>query len=306
MSAAARSLLATLALAAAAAAQEPSRPDEAPLPPGAWAQVGPAGEGAAILRQAVEAEAKRAGMPVGPVLRRMVTAEVMRRNLVKAGHDPAALDAKAVDAGLAEAKAALQAVGAPPDQLKRLEAQRESLRVPVAMKNLVEALVAKEDLAADFPRRRLEALGELRARAIFIRSDADPAAAQAKVAALQKALGDAPTDAAFAELARKESDDPLAILTGGDLDWFSPRDGRVAPSIVEACVKQAAPGLVAEPVKLRNALALVWVTEVRVPEATLEQLRPRLLDQARARIGADLMRRWFDETPVRYAPDAPR
>lgn len=297
-------LLAALALCAAtAAAQEAPRPDEAPLPPGAWAQVGPSGEATTILREAVEADARRSGLTPGQALRRLVASEVMRRNLVTAGHDPAALDAKALDAGVAETRAALQKAGAPPEQLARLEAQREALRVPVAMKDLVEALAAKEDLAKDFPRRRLELLGELRVRAIFI---ANGAGAAAKVADLQRQLGDAPTDAAFAELARKASDDPLAILTGGDLDWFSPRDGRVAPSIVEACLDKAAPGLVARPVTLRNAQALVFITEVRVPDATLEQLRPRLLDQARARIGAELMRRWFEETPVRLAPDAPR
>lgn len=295
--------LVLLAAAGAALAQEVAVPSEA------YALV----DGVAILRTEVAAEQGRGGFSPAAALQRLVGAQVLRGKLIAAGHDPAALSEADVAKGLEEAQATLRKAHVPEERVAELAKWKEQLRVPVAFQRHVDALVAaaeaKGELAPLLPRLRLEVAGEVRARVLVISAAAAggaPAALERAKALLAK-LGPAPDDAAFAALARESSDDPLHALTGGDLDWFAPRAGRMNPAIVEACCAKAVPGLVPEPVVTARAVLLVYVTETRLPaDATPEALKPRLLEAAKGRRAAELMRSWLEETPVVYAKDAPR
>jgi hypothetical protein len=232
---------------------------------------------------------------------------------VAAGQDPAALTEADVAKGLEDAQATLRKAGVPEERIAELAKWKDQLRVPVAFQRHVDALVAASEksgeLEAQLPRLRLEVAGEVRARVLVCAAGATGGAPAAldRARKLLAKLGDAPDDAAFAALARQESDDPLHALTGGDLDWFAPRAGRLHPAIVEACCAKATPGLVPEPVVTPRAVLLVYVTETRLPaDATPESLKPRLLDAARGRRASELLQGWLKDTPVVYAKDAPR
>lgn len=301
--------LAVVASSLALAQDDPGRaPDPAdlpPPPPEAYAVVGDV----AILRTAVHAEANEGRMPPVAALQRMITLEVLRQGLVARGHDPARLSEADLEQGVAEAKAALTAQGASPAQVAQADAMRDSMRVPVAFSMFIDEQVKDADLVARFEERRLELAGELRLRAISLRISPETggeAAARAQLAALHAQLGGAPTDDAFAALARRASQDPNAALTGGDLDWQSRRAPTVPMSLIEAAIDLGRPGLVPEPVATARAVHLVYVTAVRVPaSATLEALLPRMRAEARSALAQDLMERWIRETPVRMADDAP-
>ena len=275
-----------------------------PVPPEAYALVGDV----AILKTAVHAEAAL-GFPPVVALQRLVAMEVLRQNLVAGGADPAQVTAEQLQEGLLEARAAMQAQGARPEQLAQLEGYREGLRVPVAFSRYVASQVPDEGLIADFERWRLRLAGEARVRAIVLVIDAEKGgepAARARLDAVRAALGEAPSDEQFAAAARESSDDPNAVLTGGDLDWQSPRTPTVSMRLVDACMARGEPGLVAEPVATPRALYLLYVTAMRVgPEATLEALLPQMREQARAELAARLMDRWLSETPITMAEDAP-
>lgn len=274
------------------------------VPENAYALVGDV----AILKTAVDAEASR-GFPAVVALQRLIAMEVLRQNLVARGVDPAAVTEAELDRGVAEAKASLAAQGAGPDQVAQLDQFRDAMRVPVAFSGYVASQVRDDDLVKDFERWRMELAGELRVRAIvFV---IDPAkggvdGARARLDAVRARLGDAPTDEQFAAAARTESDDPNAVLTGGDLDWQSPRAPTVSLSLVEACMRRGAPGLVAEPVATPRALYLLYVSAVRIPTtATLDALLPRMREEARAWLASQLMDEWLKTTPIVLSPDAP-
>jgi parvulin-like peptidyl-prolyl isomerase len=300
-----------LAFASLAAAQDEhghGGPDPADLPPPpreAYAVVGDV----AILRTAVHAEATSGRMPAVAALQKLITLEVLRQHLVREGHDPARVSEADLDQSVAEAKAALTAQGASPEHLAQADAMRDSLRVPVAFSLFIDGLVKDEELVAGFEERRLALAGELRLRAISIRSDASSggeAAARAQLAAARARLGEAPTDDAFAALARTASQDPNAVLTGGDLDWQSRRAPTVPLALIDAGIALGRAGLVPEPVATSRAVHLVYVTAVRVPaSATLEALLPRMRAEARSALAQEYMERWLRETPVRLADDAP-
>lgn len=274
------------------------------VPRNAYALVGDV----AILKTAVHAE-ERQGFPPVVALQRQIAMEVLRQNLVARGADPATVTDEELAQGLADAKASLAARGASPEQVAQLDAFRESMRVPVAFSRYVASQVRDEDLVKDFDRWRAALAGEVRVRAIVLMIDpekgGEPAARQ-RLDALRARLGAAPTDEQFAAAAREASDDPNAILTGGDLDWQSPRAPTVSMSLVEACVAQGKPGLVAAPVVTPRAIYLLYVTAVRTPPtATLDALLPSMREQARADLAARLMDEWIQATPIQLADDAP-
>lgn len=274
------------------------------VPRNAYALVGDV----AILKTAVHAE-ERQGFPPVVALQRQIAMEVLRQNLVARGADPATVTDEELAQGLADAKASLAARGASPEQVAQLDAFRESMRVPVAFSRYVASQVRDEDLVKDFDRWRAALAGEVRVRAIVLMIDpekgGEPAARQ-RLDALRARLGAAPTDEQFAAAAREASDDPNAILTGGDLDWQSPRAPTVSMSLVEACVEQGKPGLVAAPVVTPRAIYLLYVTAVRTPPtATLDALLPSMREQARADLAARLMDEWIQATPIQLADDAP-
>lgn len=292
-----------LAAAGLAAAQD------TPVPPEAFALV----DGVAILRTEVAAEQARVGLSPAAALQRLVGAQVLRGRLVAAGQDPAALSEADVTKGLEEAQATLRKAGVPEERIAELAKFKDQLRVSVAFTKFVDAQVAaaeqQGELAAELPRLRLEVAGEVRARVLVCLTSATGGASAAleRARGLLARLGPAPDDPTFAALARESSDDPLHALTGGDLDWFSPRAGRLIPEIVEACCAKTTPGLVAEPVVTPRAVLLVYVTETRFPAAaTPESLRPQLLQAAKGRRTSQLLQAWLKDTPVLYAKDAPR
>ncbi len=299
-------LLLTVAAAAAVAAPlaRADGGEQRQVPSNAYALVGDV----AILKTAVHAEAAQ-GFPPVVAMQRLVAMEVLRQNLVARGHDPAAVSEADLEQGLAEAKAALAAKGASPEQVAQLDQFRDSMRVPVAFSRYVAAQVRDEDLIADFDRWRANLAGEARVRAIVFMIDAakggEPAA-RARLEQVRARLGGAPTDEQFAAAARDASDDPNAILTGGDLDWQSPRAPTISMALVEPCMKRGAPGLVAEPVATQRALYLLYVSAVRAPtSATLDALLPRMREQARAETAARLMDEWIAQTSIVIAEDAP-
>lgn len=283
-------------------------PGARPVPPEAFAMVGDV----AVLRTQVFAEARRLNISEVMAFQRLITAEVMRQNLVRLGADPAAVSEADLDEGLAEAKAALVAQGGTAEHVAQLDGMRDALRVSVAFSRHVAALVPDEELVRDFAMWRTTLAAELRLRAIALRVDPQRGGvqvAQARATELQARLGAAPTDDAFAALAAEASDDPTAALTGGDLDWQSPRAPTVSLSLIEPALVHAAAGrqgLLPAPVVTTRAVYLLYVTAVRVPAtATLEALLPRMRDEARARAAARLMDEWIEATPISVAADAP-
>ncbi|MCO5171668.1 MAG: peptidylprolyl isomerase [Planctomycetes bacterium] len=307
-------LLALLLLAAGAAragAQDGHshgpRPGARPVPPEAFAMVGDV----AILRSEVYAEVARGFRDV-VALQRLIATEVMRQNLVRVGFDPAAVTDAELDQGVAEARAALVAQGGTPAQVAHLEQVREALRVPVAFSRFVATQVPDEALAGDFDMWRMVLAGEVRLRAIALRIDparGGPQGVRERVEQLKAKLGEAPTDAQFAALAAEVSEDPVAALTGGDLDWQSARAPTVSLTLIEPAITHAAAGrrgLVPAPVVTQRAAYLLYVTAVRVPAtATLDALLPRMREQARAQAASRIMDEWLEETPLSIAEDAP-
>lgn len=304
MRARAAALLVAAAAVVAAPAALADGDEERQVPKDAYALVGDV----AILKTAVHAEAAQ-GFPPVVAMQRLIAMEVLRQNLVARGLDPSAVSEADLDQGVADAKAALAAQGARPEQVAQLDGYRDALRVPVAFSRYVAGQVRDEDLIADFPRWRARLAGEVRVRAIVLMIDPERGgepAARARLDALRARLGATPTDEEFAAAAREESDDPNAVLTGGDLDWQSPRAPTISLRLVEACTGRAEPGLVAEPVATPRAIYLLYVAAVRAPStATLEALLPRIREQARADTAARLMDEWIASTPIVIAEDAP-
>lgn len=311
--AAAAPLLA-LALApcgALAQGEVPLPPPAEAVPPEAFALV----EGQAVLKSEVAAEAQRFGLPPATALQRLVTRALMRFNLRREGIDPKDTTPEQIAEAVAETERLLVSQGRTLDDwLREAKLTREQLdaelRLPVTFQRYVRAELGDDVLRARYERRKLALAGELRARHILVRVDAkrDATAARARAMELLGKLGAAPEDAAFAGLASEASDDPLASLTGGDLDWISARGRSEAPpEVVAAAFLRGEPGLVAEPVRGREGFHLVFVREVRLPEsATFERLRPRLLMEAEAERAARILEGWAQRTRVAFAADAPR
>ncbi|RMG13332.1 MAG: hypothetical protein D6731_12430 [Planctomycetota bacterium] len=283
------------------------------VPADAYAVVG----SAVIARSAVEAEAKHGSSPA-VALQRLVELEVLRVNLRRRGHDPAALSEETVRKELDKTERLLASRGRSLEAVLAAGGRTRSefedaLRVRVALQRLVSERVRDEDLRADFPRRALRVVGEVRAAHVLVAIDAGRGEAEARAEAerLLASLRDAEDlGAAFARLARERSDDPFGPITDGDLDWFDGRGrGLFRPphALVEAAFALGAPGLVPEPVRGPRGYHLVRVVAVHLPaDATPEALLPAVRADAEAREAAALVEEWLRSTEVRYAPDAPR
>lgn len=309
---------ASVALMILAASAASGAPDEAPTPapapgpgPAAWQHAYARVDGVAVLRTEVDALAKR-GIPAAAALQQRITLLVLERGLRAAGADPARVGAKELDEAVAEARA--QTGGKLEEALQRagqsLAEFRESLRVPLCFRQHVRAALTDERLKSIFETRKLAMAGELRLSHLLVRvrPGQPPEAARAKVAALRKQLGDAPTLEAFARLAGTASEDPMASLTGGDLDWARPGARTTAPlQLVRAAFHYAKRGLLPEPVRSGQGLHLVFVADLRLPpSATFERLRPKLLAEVEREEADRLLVDWREHARVEYAPDAPR
>ena len=276
----------------------------------AYARVGEA----PISRAAVDADVAR-GAPLPQVLQRHVSLEVLRQGLARNGVDPGAVSEEELSAAVEEATASLRAMGRDLEAVLKQAGQtraqfRESIRVPTAFRKFVRSGIRDEELRATFEADALRIAGEVRAMHVLvtIRADRDEVAARARAQELVAGLGASPTREAFAALAREASDDPMASLTDGDLDWFPARGNRVVPSAVAgAAFGRGDPGLVPGPIKSPRGFHLVYVTATRLPaSATFERLGPALRDQAEQRRANELVAAWMEESPIEYAPDVPR
>ncbi len=295
-------LLLLLATAGVTRADEPEWAD-------AWARV----DGVAVLRTAVAVEVRR-GAPLAHAVERQVLLTLMKVNLEREGVRPDALSREALDAALEDARRGLRAAGRDlADVLSRLaltEAEfAETLRIPAAFRGHVRAGIDEAALRALYEEEALRLSGQVRARHVLVSigPQRDEAAARARAEELLTGLGAEPTEEAFAALAA-HSDDPMAALTGGDLDWFRYGPSRSVPSpVMDAAFARGRAGLVPEPVRSSQGFHLVWVTGARRPaSATVEALRPRREGLREQRRSAELLAAWRERSRVEYAPDAPR
>lgn len=302
-------LIAALLLATSHALADETKPPK-PNWKVAYAQVADV----AVLRTAVAVEVKR-GWPQHLALRRLVSDAILRVNLIREGYDPAKLDAAAIDEVVAESRAFMKKSG---QTLEKYLARvgmtvlqyKDSLRTPLTFKKFIRDKLSEERLKELYKREALLLTGEVRASHILVKVSKarDATQARARAAALIKQLDKAPTAAAFSTLAQEASEDSLAPLTGGDLDWFRARGRSDAPgAVVRFAFRHGKPGLIPRPVRGADGFHVVLVTGVRTPpSATYARLRPRLLKRAAQLEQARTVRGWLARTKVSYAPDAPR
>ena len=316
--------LATALLAGGAALAAPDEPAPKPGPPqpGAtpsapapgWQTAYARVDGVAILRTAIDADAKQ-GMPKAVALQRQITLEVLRAGLARAGRSADDVPAADLEQAFADAKAqlarrkvkledALAQAGQSVEDFKR------GLKIPLAFRNYVRDQLSEERLKQLFAEQKLAMAGELRLSHLFLQVTKErPAqAAQAKAEALLKQLGPKPSAQAFASLASEASEDPMASLTGGDLDWLRRNGKRGVPrEVTAAAFRFGQVGLVPEPVRSAGGLHLLYVVQVRLPpSATYERMAPQIRVQAERNEAARLLDTWREQSRIEYAPDAPR
>jgi parvulin-like peptidyl-prolyl isomerase len=296
-------------LAAPALGQDEARDD---VWSDAYATVG----SATILRDRVKAETKRGTL--AQALQRLIHVEFMVANLGHEGVDPAAISDAELQEGIDEATARISKSGATFEQILERTGQtqaqfRATFRVSYALMRLVRSRVTEEETRELYAAHALRLKGEVRASHILVAVSAkrNDAAAKARAKELHAKLAPAKAaelETAFAKLASEASDDAMAALSGGDLDWFSGRGRPGLPMRVAiAAFDHGKTGLLPEPVRGGRGWHVVLVTGVNLPEdATYEALHTELRDRAAAVRAERLLAGWKTRTPIRYAPDAPK
>ncbi len=139
--------------------------------------------------------------------------------------------------------------------------------------------VAEADLKTYFDQnaQRLSAKEERRASHILITSpksapDADRQKAKAKATELAALVKKAPDT--FADVARKNSQDPGSAPSGGDLDFFS-RDAMVKPFSDAAFVMKK--GDISDLVESEFGYHIIKLTDIKTPkQRTYEEMKPEL------------------------------
>lgn len=272
-------------------------------------------DGVAILRTAVDAEAKP-GLPKSQVLQRHMTMELMRAGLARAGRDVNAVSAKELDAAMQEAEEALKSRGGTLEAILKRSGQtraqfRADLKLPLAFRGLVRSQLSEAKVKAEFELKKVLLGGEVRISHVLVavKSGRSRTQAQTQAQAYIKALGSKPSLEDFAKLASEKSDSPMASLTGGDLDWAHAKDRRpdLPSAVLRAALTQGKVGLVPDPVHGARGVHLVYVSEVRVPAAvTYERYREQLRAALEASEAQRLMLSWRERARIEYAPDAPR
>ncbi len=139
--------------------------------------------------------------------------------------------------------------------------------------------VAEADLKTYFDQnaQRLSAKEERRASHILLASpksapDADRQKAKAKAAELAALVKKSPDT--FADVARKNSQDPGSAAAGGDLDFFS-RDAMVKPFSDAAFAMKK--GDISDVVESEFGYHIIKLTDVKVPkQPTYEEMKPEL------------------------------
>lgn len=272
-------------------------------------------DGVAILRTAVDAEAKP-GLPKSQVLQRHMTIELMRAGLARAGRDLSSVSEADLNAAMQEAEAALKSRGGTLDAILKRSGQtraqfRADLKLPLAFRALVRSQLSEAKVAAEFEAKKVLLGGEVRISHVLvaIKSGRSRTQAQVQAQAYLKTLGAKPTLEAFAKLASEKSDSPMASLTGGDLDWAHAKDRRpdLPSPVLRAALAHGRVGLLPDPVQGARGVHLVYVSEVRVPESvTLERYQEQLRSALEASEAQRLMLSWRERARIEYAPDAPR
>ncbi len=300
-------LLMTLAITANAVLAE----DEPAVPKDAFATVG----SASITRAQVKAATLRG--TTAQTLQRLVQEEFLRGNLKRDGVDVADLSDADFQAGLATMKARLKKNSIDFDTMLEKTGQtlaqfEAAFRFSVAFMKAIRSRVSDEELQSLYEKNKLKLGGELRVSHLFvkIRKDRDPRATKARAAELLaklQAIEPKNLPAAFADLASRESDDPMGALTGGDLDWITRKGGTgVSMAVVVTAFEYGKQGLLPEPCRSRDGFHVIFVTELKLPASvTYDSLRPQLEDMAVAERAQTLLAAWRKRTPIRYAKDAP-
>ena len=284
-------------------------------PSAEWAQAYARVDGVAILRTAVDAEAER-GAPKAQVLQRLLTMQVMRAGLARAGRDPSAVDAAELDEAVAETEAALKASGKDLDEVLKLSGQsraefRADLRLPLAFRGWIRAQIGEDAVRREYEANKFLLGGEARISHILIAVKAGRSRVQARAAAqaLLRELGAEAQAEAFARLASERSDEPMASLTGGDLDWMKSDERRrdVDPGLLPAGLARGKTGLVTQPVEGRQGVHLVFVNELRLAKgASFEQHAERVRASLERAAAQRTLLDWHEAAKIEYAPDAPR
>ena len=275
----------------------------------AYAVVG----GEPVERARVDEDVKR-GIPKTQAIQRRVTLIVLAQNLRKVGQDPSKVSEAEIQTAWAEACRGWRARGLKPvDVLRRLGQTegkfRQGLRLSLCFRNYIRSTLTEERLRQLYAEHALAMVGEIRASHLFVRVTKDRSRTQARQRA-KRLLADLqknPNLAAFSDLAQRESDDPMASLTAGDLDWFTVRGNRQIP---EAVVREAFAwkkvGLIPKVVETSNGFHVVWIARTRLPKsASFERHRQHVRQRAEALEVRQTMKAWLKRTPIAYAPDVP-
>tara|TARA_R110002072_G_scaffold61826_2_gene155220 strand:- start:617 stop:1603 length:987 start_codon:yes stop_codon:yes gene_type:complete len=281
----------------------------------AWKDAYAKVDGVAILRTAVDAEAKP-GLPKSQVLQRHMTMELMRAGLTRAGQDLNAVSEAELDAALKEAEEALESRGGNLEAILKRSGQtraqfRADLKLPLAFRGLVRSKLSEAKLKAEFEDKKVLLGGEVRISHVLVAIKAGRSRTQAQTQAQAhlKTLGPTPSLEGFAKLASEHSDSPMASLTGGDLDWAHAKDRRpdLPSAVLRAALSQGKVGLIPDPVHGARGVHLVFVSEVRLPAAvTFERYREQLRAALEASEAQRMMTSWRERARIEYAPDAPR
>jgi len=154
----------------------------------------------------------------------------------------------------------------------QMEFARESILIQLLMADHeAKNPVTEESLKAEYETIKAANSGEeFRSSHILV---PDEAQARALIAQLKKG-------AKFADLARKNSQDPGSAARGGDLDWAAP--GNYVPEFSQALVKLKPGQYTQEPVRSEFGYHIIKLDEVRSQEfPAFDQVRAQLEQNAK-------------------------
>jgi len=183
-----------------------------------------------------------------------------------------------------------------------VETLKDAIRDQLA-RDLLSAKLAGEITDADL--REIydtdnEQFTEVRARHILlsVQDPAQDAAARSKAEGLIRQLRDG---ASFAQLARRNSDDPGSATEGGDLGFFSLGD--LVPEFAQAA-NEAKIGEIVGPVRTQFGYHIIEVLERRVTpfEQAREQLRAQLEQQLGQSALGDFLDQALETATIRINP----
>lgn len=185
-----------------------------------------------------------------------------------------------------------------PDILKAVEAATEQIVLNTYLNRIAQVPQDYPDEAAtkaffEANQAGLQVPNRYHLAQIFIARPAGKEAASAEKRAAEIAARARKEGADFASIARSESGDTASREKGGDIGWVV--ENAIA-SAIRAILPQLRPGSVSDPVATSNGWHIVKLIELK-PEApaTLEEARPVILQQLRARRAAQLRAAYVQE-----------